>query len=33
MRATYEQVRLEELWEFDSVLDYIGYAGFIWSWF
>jgi hypothetical protein len=25
----YEQIRLEELWEFDSVLSYIGYCGWI----
>ena len=29
----YEQIRLEELWEFDSVLSYIGYSGWIWSWY
>ena len=26
---SYEQIRLEEIWEFDSILSYIGYCGWI----
>ncbi len=27
----YRAIRLDELWEYDSILRYFGYAGFIWT--
>mgnify|MGYP003116905183 CR=1 FL=1 len=28
----YERIRLEELYEYDSIYDYIGLLGWNWSW-
>ena len=30
--TNYEKIRLEELYDFDSALDYNGYFGWIWAW-
>lgn len=30
---TYEQIRLEELYEYDSIWDYLGLVGWHWVWF